>query len=52
MVKLFGDADRLKLPCGFTVTEMVVLAVRLPDVPVMVTLKVPVTAVAAADRVN
>jgi len=41
MVRLLGDADRVKLPCGFTVTAIVVLATRLPDVPVTVTFAVP-----------
>jgi hypothetical protein len=42
----FGVADEL------TVSASVVVAVRLPDVPVMVTVEVPVVAVALAVRVS
>ena len=38
------------VPAAFTVRETVVVAFRLPDVPVMVTVAVPV--VAAADAVS
>ena len=36
IVKLVGDAERVKFPWGFTVREMVVLFVKLPEVPEMV----------------
>ena len=39
-------------PTGFTVSETVVVCVRLPLVPVMVTVKVPVAAVAVAANVT
>jgi hypothetical protein len=42
----FGDAEE------FTVSEMVVCAVRLPDVPPIVTVAVPTVAVLLAVRVN
>ena len=38
--------------CGATVRAMVVLLVRLPEVPVMVTVEVPKEAVLAADKVT
>ena len=49
-----GDALTLKLgdDAAFTVSEMVVVAVKLPDVPVMVTVAVPVVAVLLAVRVS
>lgn len=53
-VKPLGDAERLKLGAGaaLTVTEMVVMAVALPDVPVMVTVAGPVAAVLLAVSVS
>lgn len=42
----------MKFPWGFTVREAVVVFVRLPDVPVMVIVKVPVAAVPVAERVK
>ncbi len=51
-----GDSDRVKLAvpvvAGATVSETVVLAVRLPEVPVMVTVDVPVVAVELALSVS
>ena len=45
-----GDALTVKVgaAAAFTVSEMVVVAVRLPEVPVMVTVAVPVVAVLLA----
>src|SRR5580658_2704745 len=51
-LKVLGDADNVKLGVGVTVRPMVVVAVRLPDVPVMVTVAAPVVAVALAASVN
>jgi hypothetical protein len=49
-----GEALTLKLgdAAEFTVSEMVVVAVKVPDVPVIVTVAVPVVAVLLAVRVN
>src|SRR5215467_1214807 len=52
IVKLFGNADRTKLPCGFTAKEIVVTLVRLPEVPVTVTVAVPTAAFPAAETVR
>jgi len=52
MLKLFGDAERAKLPAGLTVRDTVVVLVNVPDVPVMVTGTVPVAAVLLAVRVK
>jgi hypothetical protein len=56
MVKEAGDRDRVKFLVpdeeGFTVSETEVVAVKLPDVPVMVTVAVPVAAVPFAVRVS
>jgi hypothetical protein len=51
---LLGEADKLKFApaAGFTVRLMVVACVRLPDVPVIVTVVVPVAAVLLAVSVN
>ena len=51
---LVGDAARVKAGAtlGLTVSPMVVDAVRVPDVPVMVTVDVPVAAVLEAARVR
>jgi hypothetical protein len=49
-VKLEGEAESEKLGCAgaVTVSDTVVVCVRLPDVPVMVTVAVPVVAVELA----
>lgn len=52
MVKVFGVALRLKVPSGFTVSEMVVEAVALPEAPLIVTVAVPFLAVSAAVNVT
>ncbi len=51
-LKVFGEADRVKLSGKATVSEIVAVLLKLPDVPVMVTGNVPVVAVAAAVKVN
>jgi hypothetical protein len=48
MLKLDGDAERLKFGPIVTVREIVVEALKPPDVPVTVTSNVPVTATAVA----
>jgi hypothetical protein len=45
IVNIFGIAARAKFPNGLTVRAIVVVAVRLPEVPVMVTIAVPIFAV-------
>jgi hypothetical protein len=54
IVKLVGDAESVKLATGTAVKvrERVVTLVRLPEVPVMVTVKVPGVAVLLAVSVN
>src|ERR1035438_2756053 len=52
IVRVFGEADRLKFPSGLTVSVIVVVALRLPEVPVMVTVAVPVFAVWLAVKVT
>jgi hypothetical protein len=52
IVKLLGDAERVKFGVPFTVSEIVVLCVKLPDAPVIVTVTVPVVAVLLAVSVN
>jgi hypothetical protein len=52
IVKLLGDAESVKLPWGFTVREIVVVLVKLPEVPVMVRVAVPVVATPVADRLK
>ena len=52
MLKLAGEAARLKLDGTATVSETIAVPVKLPDVPVMVMGKVPVEAVLLAARVN
>src|SRR5215470_15666624 len=55
MVRLVGEADRVKSGTGgaaFTVRLMEVVWVRLPPVPLIVTLTLPVAAVALAVRVR
>jgi hypothetical protein len=51
-VRLVGEAERVKSPGGFTVRAIVVLLFRLPEVPVTVTVKVPIAAELVADRVK
>jgi len=46
--KLDGDAERLKFGAAVTAREIVVEALKLPDVPVTVTSNVPVTATVLA----
>jgi len=50
-LKVFGEADRLKVGGKATVSEIVAVLLKLPTVPVMVTGNVPVIAVAAV-KVN
>ena len=54
MLKLFGDADSVKLGCGaaLTVKDTVVVALKLPDVPLMVIVGGPVVAVLLAESVK
>jgi len=51
-VKLLGDAESVKLGGAAMVSERVVAFDKLPDVPVMVTVTVPVAAVLLAVSVN
>jgi hypothetical protein len=51
-VTLLGEADSVKLGAAFTVRLTVVVCVRLPDVPVMITVAGPVAAVALAVSVS
>ena len=51
-VKLLGLADKAKVGDAFTVCAMDVVWVKLPDVPVIVTVAAPVAAVALAVKVN
>src|SRR5208282_6019768 len=51
-VKVFGEAVSVKFPRGFTVNVIVVAALRLPEVPVIVTVAVSFVAVALAVRVR
>ena len=54
IVKLLGEAEIAKFGAGtrFTVRERVVVFVKLPDVPAMVTVSVPVVAVLLAVSVS
>ena len=52
MLRLLGDAERVKLGGGVTVKESVVPCDKPPDVPVMVTVAVPIAAVPLAVSVN
>ena len=52
IVKLFGEAFRAKFPNGFTVSVIVVVALRLPEVPVIVTVAVPFFAALLAVKVT
>ena len=51
---MLGEADSVKLDTGmaFTVRESVVLLVKLPDTPVIVTVTVPVAAMLLAVSVT
>ena len=51
-LRLLGDAERLKFGPGFTVRAIVVVCVRPPDVPAIVTVALPVVAVLLAVSVN
>ncbi len=51
-LRLLGDAERLKFGPRFTVRAIVVVCVRPPDVPVIVTVKLPVDAVLLAVSVS
>jgi len=51
-LRLLGDAERLKFGPGFTVRAIVVVCVRPPDVPVIVTVTLPVVAVLLAVNVS
>ena len=51
-VKLFGEAVSVNLPNASTVRVSVVVALRLPETPLMVTVTVPAFAVLAAVRVR
>jgi hypothetical protein len=51
-LRLLGDAERLKFGPGFTVRAIVVACVRPPDVPVIVTVALPVVAVLLAVNVS
>lgn len=48
MVTVVGEAERLKSGLGFTVSVTEVVCVKLPEVPVIVTVTVPMAAVADA----
>jgi hypothetical protein len=52
MLKLAGVTASVKLGGGLTVSAMVALLVKVPEVPVMVTVDVPAAAVLAALRVR
>ena len=52
MLTLLGDAERVKLPVGFTVRVKLVWLVKVPDEPVTVILNVPTAAVALEVSVN
>lgn len=52
IVKALGDVESVKFPWGFTLRERVVVLVKVPDVPVMVIVKEPGTAVPLAEKVK
>src|ERR1700733_5727722 len=52
MFKVAGVAARVKLGGGLTVSAIVALLVKLPEVPVMVTVELPAAAVPAAVKVR
>jgi len=51
ILTLLGEADSVNVPAGFTVSETVVVVLKAPAVPVMVTVLVPIDAVPLAVRV-
>ena len=51
-MRLLGEAESEKPAGTFTVRESVVLADKLPDVPLIVTVAVPVAAVLEAVKVS
>ena len=52
MVRLLGELESVKFGGGLTVSDTVVAFVKLPAVPVMVTVTVPVVALLLAKRVK
>src|ERR1700676_4596836 len=52
IIKLCGVAVTVKFPSGFTIRVIVVVALRLPDTPVIVTVAVPYFAVLLAVKVS
>jgi len=52
MFTLFGDADNVKFPTTVTASVIVVEFVRLPEVPVIARVALPVAAVLVAVRVR
>jgi len=52
ILRLDGDADRLKLGAAVTVSVSVMVLVKVPEVPEMVTVAVPVVAVVVAVSVS
>ena len=52
MLRLLGEDERLKSGGALTVSATVVVWLRLPEVPVMVTVEVPVAAVLLAVSVK
>jgi len=52
MATAFGEAERVKFPDGVTVNVIVVVCVKLPDTPVIVTVTAPVAAVPLAVKVS
>src|SRR5690242_3379707 len=52
MFTLLGDAERTKLPVGFTASVSLVWFVNVPDEPVTVKVKVPTAAAAPAVRLS
>lgn len=51
-LRLLGDAERVKFPVGFTMSAIEVWFVKLPDVPEMDRVIVPIAAVPLAVSVN
>ena len=52
MLKVVGETESVKFGAALTVREISVEWLKLPDVPVMVTVRVPVAAVRLAVSVN
>ena len=52
IVKVLGDTDNEKSGAGDTVREIVVVFVKLPDAPLIVTVNVPVVVAVPAESVN